>query len=67
MLLVRITSRGPGIYRQARVGKNGRRFMMYKVRTMRHDAEASTGPVWTQPTRSADHALGRTASQAPSG
>jgi lipopolysaccharide/colanic/teichoic acid biosynthesis glycosyltransferase len=48
VLLVRLTSRGPGIYQQARVGKNGRKFMMYKIRTMRHDAEAATGPVWTQ-------------------
>jgi len=47
-LLVRLTSRGPGIYRQARVGKDGRRFMMYKIRTMRQDAEASSGPVWTK-------------------
>ena len=46
--LVRLTSKGPGIYRQARVGKDGRRFMMYKIRTMRHDAEAGTGAVWTQ-------------------
>ena len=46
--LVRLSSKGPGIYRQARVGKDGRRFMMYKIRTMRHDAEAGTGPVWTQ-------------------
>ncbi|MGA2255244.1 MAG: sugar transferase, partial [Thermoguttaceae bacterium] len=48
VLLVRLTSRGPGIYKQARVGKDGHRFMMYKIRTMRHDAEAATGPVWTQ-------------------
>ena len=47
--LVRLTSKGPGIYRQARVGKDGRRFMMYKIRTMQHDAEVSTGPIWTQP------------------
>jgi lipopolysaccharide/colanic/teichoic acid biosynthesis glycosyltransferase len=46
--LVRATSRGPAIYRQKRVGKDGHRFMMYKIRTMRHDAEAATGPVWTQ-------------------
>lgn len=48
MLLVRLTSRGPAIYRQLRVGRNGRTFMMYKIRTMRVDAEAATGPVWTQ-------------------
>lgn len=46
VLLTRLTSRGPGIYRQVRVGRNGRKFMMYKIRTMRHDAEAASGPVW---------------------
>jgi lipopolysaccharide/colanic/teichoic acid biosynthesis glycosyltransferase len=49
VLLVRATSRGPGIFRQVRVGKDGRHFMMYKIRTMRVDAEAASGPVWTQP------------------
>jgi polysaccharide deacetylase family protein (PEP-CTERM system associated) len=48
VVLTRLTSRGPGIYRQLRTGKGGRTFMLYKVRTMRHDAEAHTGPVWTQ-------------------
>ena len=48
VVLTRLTSRGPGIYRQLRTGKGGRTFMMYKIRTMRHDAEADTGPVWTQ-------------------
>jgi lipopolysaccharide/colanic/teichoic acid biosynthesis glycosyltransferase len=47
VLLVRLTSRGPGLYRQLRVGKDGRLFHMYKIRTMGCDAEASTGPVWT--------------------
>src|SRR5208283_5411056 len=47
-LLVRLDSRGPGIYRQARVGKDGSNFMMFKIRTMRQDAELATGPVWTQ-------------------
>ena len=46
MLLVRLTSRGPAIYRQVRVGKGGRTFTMYKLRSMRLDAEAGTGPVW---------------------
>ena len=49
VLLVRATSRGSGIYRQIRVGKDGRYFMMYKIRTMGSDAEAETGPVWTLP------------------
>jgi len=48
ILLVRLTSRGPGIYRQPRVGKNGDLFTMYKIRTMIHAAESRTGPVWTK-------------------
>ncbi len=48
VLLVRLTSRGPGIFRQIRVGQRGRKFKMYKIRTMRHDAESASGPVWTQ-------------------
>jgi lipopolysaccharide/colanic/teichoic acid biosynthesis glycosyltransferase len=47
-LLVRLTSRGPAIYSQVRVGRRGRRFTMYKIRTMRLDAETASGPVWTQ-------------------
>ena len=46
--LVRRTSKGPGIYSQTRVGKGRRIFTMYKIRTMRHDAEDGTGPVWTK-------------------
>ncbi|MEN6492889.1 MAG: sugar transferase [Thermoguttaceae bacterium] len=49
IVLVRLTSRGPGLYRQVRVGRHGRSFLLYKIRTMRHDAEAKTGPVWTEP------------------
>ena len=45
-LFVRLTSSGPAIYRQQRVGQKGRVFTMYKYRTMRQDAEALTGPVW---------------------
>jgi lipopolysaccharide/colanic/teichoic acid biosynthesis glycosyltransferase len=45
--LVRLTSRGPGVYSQARVGKGGRVFTMYKLRSMRIDAEVATGPVWS--------------------
>jgi exopolysaccharide biosynthesis polyprenyl glycosylphosphotransferase len=44
--LVRLTSRGPAIYRQRRVGQHGREFTMYKFRTMYDDAEARTGPTW---------------------
>jgi lipopolysaccharide/colanic/teichoic acid biosynthesis glycosyltransferase len=48
VLLVRLTSRGPGLFRQTRVGRGGRIFTMYKIRTMTHNAEAATGAVWCQ-------------------
>jgi exopolysaccharide biosynthesis polyprenyl glycosylphosphotransferase len=38
-LLIRVTSPGPAIFRQERCGLNGRRFVFYKFRSMRHDAE----------------------------
>lgn len=31
------------------MGLGGRKFDMYKIRSMSHDAEAGTGPAWTQP------------------
>jgi sugar transferase (PEP-CTERM system associated) len=46
-LAVRLSSRGPVFYHQERVGLNGRAFMVHKFRTMRTDAEAATGPVWS--------------------
>jgi sugar transferase (PEP-CTERM system associated) len=48
-LAVKATSRGPVLYHQERVGLNGATFMVHKFRTMQHDAEASTGPVWSVP------------------
>ncbi|MBN1893630.1 undecaprenyl-phosphate glucose phosphotransferase [bacterium] len=44
---VRLGSKGPVFYRQGRVGLDGREFDLIKFRTMRIDAEKSTGPVWT--------------------
>jgi exopolysaccharide biosynthesis polyprenyl glycosylphosphotransferase len=38
-LLVRLTSPGPAIFRQERCGLNGRRFVLFKFRSMRRDAE----------------------------
>jgi lipopolysaccharide/colanic/teichoic acid biosynthesis glycosyltransferase len=38
-LLIRLESPGPAIYTQTRVGKNGREFTIYKLRTMVRDAE----------------------------
>lgn len=37
--LIRITSRGPALFKQQRVGLHGQTFAMYKFRTMREDAE----------------------------
>jgi sugar transferase (PEP-CTERM system associated) len=45
-LAVKLTSTGPVLYHQTRVGLNGRYFTVHKFRTMRADAEAGTGPVW---------------------
>jgi len=46
-LLIKITSPGPILYQQERVGEGGRRFTLYKFRTMIDDAERDSGPVWT--------------------
>src|SRR5262249_20621003 len=48
-LLVKLTSRGPAFYTQTRVGRNGRLFTIYKVRTMMHKCESLTGPRWSLP------------------
>jgi sugar transferase (PEP-CTERM system associated) len=45
-ILIKVSSRGPILYKQKRVGLNGRVFQCYKFRTMRSDAEADTGPTW---------------------
>jgi lipopolysaccharide/colanic/teichoic acid biosynthesis glycosyltransferase len=45
-ILVRITSSGPVLFRQRRIGKDGKIFVLYKFRTMVNDAEKNTGPVW---------------------
>jgi sugar transferase (PEP-CTERM system associated) len=47
-LLIRLTSRGPALFRQERVGFHGRVFQVYKFRSMRQDAEMNTGAVWAQ-------------------
>jgi sugar transferase (PEP-CTERM system associated) len=45
-LIIKLTSPGPVLYRQKRVGRNGHSFTCYKFRTMRVDAETANGPSW---------------------
>jgi sugar transferase (PEP-CTERM system associated) len=47
-LAVRLSSAGPVLYRQTRVGLNNTLFTVYKFRSMRVDAEVGTGAVWAQ-------------------
>lgn len=49
-VLVRLTSPGPILYHQRRVGLRGHIFFVHKFRSMRQDAEATTGAVWASPT-----------------
>ncbi len=45
-ILIKLDSRGPVIFKQVRVGENGKHFNVYKFRSMRTDAESASGPVW---------------------
>lgn len=47
-LFIKLDSAGPVLYRQERVGRGERPFILYKFRSMRQDAERSTGPVWAK-------------------
>ncbi|HVF50817.1 MAG TPA: sugar transferase, partial [Pyrinomonadaceae bacterium] len=46
-ILIKLESPGPALYKQERVGKNGRPFTSMKFRSMRMDAEKN-GPVWSR-------------------
>ena len=46
--LLKLTSSGPVLYRQERMGLDGRTFSMLKFRSMRAGAEDASGPVWAQ-------------------
>ncbi len=49
LAIVRATSSGKGIYKQIRVGKDGKEFMIYKIRTMCHNAESHGHAEWSIP------------------
>jgi sugar transferase (PEP-CTERM system associated) len=47
-IAVKVSSSGPVLYHQRRVGQQGRVFTLHKFRSMHADGEAKTGPVWAQ-------------------
>lgn len=55
---IKLTSPGPALYHQSRVGQNGRVFVVHKLRSMSVDAEAATGAVWASGSDSRVTALG---------
>jgi len=55
---LKLTSPGPVLYQQERMGVDGRRFKMLKFRTMRVNAEEETGPIWARPDDPRRTALG---------
>lgn len=58
-LAIKLTSRGPLLYRQERIGLDGKSFTIYKFRSMRVNAEKQTGPVWASKGDSRTTPVGR--------
>lgn len=48
-LLIRALDGAPVLYRQVRVGLNGKKFTIWKFRTMARDSEAALGVIWAVP------------------
>jgi lipopolysaccharide/colanic/teichoic acid biosynthesis glycosyltransferase len=46
-LAIKLTSRGPVFYSQTRVGRGGRPYTIYKLRTMTHNCERHSGARWS--------------------
>jgi exopolysaccharide biosynthesis polyprenyl glycosylphosphotransferase len=46
VIIIKLSSKGPAFYKQERVGRKGREFVMYKLRTMQVGAEEE-GPQWS--------------------
>lgn len=51
---IKLTSRGPIIYKQERMGKNGKVFMLYKFRTMLNYSGQEGGTAWSLATTRGD-------------
>lgn len=47
-VLIKLDSRGPVFFKQRRVGESGKVFELLKFRSMYHNAETKTGPIWAQ-------------------
>jgi Undecaprenyl-phosphate glucose phosphotransferase len=58
-ILVKMTSPGPILYRQERMGLDGRRFRILKFRSMGVDAEANSGAVWANESDHRRTAIGK--------
>ena len=58
-IAIKLDSRGPLLFRQIRVGLDGKTFVVCKFRSMREDAEDDTGPVWAQEADSRVTRVGR--------
>jgi exopolysaccharide biosynthesis polyprenyl glycosylphosphotransferase len=58
-VLIKVTMPGPVLFKQERIGRDRRPFVIYKFRSMVTDAESQTGPVVAQPGDSRVTSLGR--------
>ncbi len=58
-MAIRLTSPGKAIFRQERTGRAGKRFQIYKFRSMRADAEENVGHIWAKPDDARQTSLGK--------
>ena len=58
-ILIKVTMPGPALFRQERIGVNGKPFTIFKFRSMVVDAEAQSGPLVAKPGDSRVTGLGR--------
>lgn len=47
-IAIKLDSKGPVLFRQERVGLHGKPFVIFKFRSMRQDAEKTSGPTWAR-------------------